>query len=167
MIYSILDIDIIYFIYILIFIAVVCFFLWKILEFVEELIKPKIRIILLCLSLICLVASYKLYSSFSYKTNSAKEEAIQNYMQAIESKIDPRFKDKFKEQFSSMPDTLGFNLCYENNYTGETCLNYLFYCENKIKDKIEIFEEEFLKIKTINNNINNRLNQGEKNESRN
>lgn len=164
MIYSILDIDIIYFLFILIFIAMVCFFLWKGLE--EEL-KPKIRIILLCLSLICFVASYKLYSSFSYKTNSAKEEAIQNYMQAIEGKIDPRFKDKFKEQFSSMSNTLGFNLCYENNYTGETCLNYLFYRENKIKDKIEIFKEEFLKIKTINNNINDRLNQGEKNESRN
>ncbi|EKP0479603.1 hypothetical protein P2V43_001755 [Campylobacter jejuni] len=111
--------------------------------------------------------SYKLYNFFSYETNSAKKEAVQNYIQTIENKIEPRFKDKIKEQFSSIPNTFGFNLCYENNYTGETCLNYLFYFENKIKNEVKKAREEFFKDREIHNNINNNFNKGEENESRN
>ncbi|EEU7415132.1 hypothetical protein HEJ06_001916, partial [Campylobacter jejuni] len=94
----------------------------------------------------------------------AKKEAVQNYIQTIESKIEPRFKDKIKEQFSSIPNTFGFNLCYENNYTGKTCLNYLFYFENKIKDEVKKAREEFFKARDINNNINDKFNKGEENE---
>ncbi|EJF4587068.1 hypothetical protein M8O61_001708 [Campylobacter coli] len=155
----ILNMDVRYFLFILIFIAVICFLLWKSLE--EELNFTS-KMILICLSLIFIFASYKFYDAFYYKENSAKEEAVQNYIQTIENKIDPRFKDKIKEQFSSIPNTFGFNLCYENNYTGKTCLNYLFYFENKIKDEVKKAREEFFKSRDINNNINDKFNKGEK-----
>lgn len=32
-------------------------------------------------------------------------------------------------------NNLGFGFCHKNNYTGETCLNYLKYFENKIKEE--------------------------------
>ncbi|EDP3589484.1 hypothetical protein GRX18_09795 [Campylobacter jejuni] len=160
----ILNMDVRYFLFILIFIAVICFFLWK---FLEEELNFTSRMILICLSLIFIFASYKFYDAFYYKENSAKKEAVQNYIQTIENKIDPRFKDKIKEQFSSIPNTFGFNLCYENNYTGKTCLNYLFYFENKVKDEVKKAREEFVKARDINNNINDKFNKGEENESRN
>ncbi|EIK3807753.1 hypothetical protein LI659_001913, partial [Campylobacter jejuni] len=53
---------------------------------------------------------------------------------------------------------------YENNYTGKTCLNYLFYFENKIKDEVKKAREEFFKARDINNNINDKFNKGEENE---
>ncbi|EOH7352595.1 hypothetical protein ACMCV7_001677, partial [Campylobacter jejuni] len=102
----ILNMDVRYFLFILIFIAVICFFLWK---FLEEELNFTSRMILICLSLIFIFASYKFYDAFYYKENSAKKEAVQNYIQTIENKIDPRFKDKIKEQFSSIPNTFGFN----------------------------------------------------------
>ncbi|MBX0623451.1 hypothetical protein I7V68_08390 [Campylobacter jejuni] len=160
----ILNMDVRYFLFILIFIAVICFFLWR---FLEEELNFTSRMILICLSLIFIFASYKFYDAFYYEENSAKKEAVQNYIQTIENKIDPRFKDKIKEQFSSIPNTFGFNLCYENNYTGETCLNYLFYFENKVKDEVKKAREEFVKARDINNNINDKFNKGEENESRN
>ncbi|HEB9306435.1 TPA: hypothetical protein RZK24_001061 [Campylobacter coli] len=148
----ILDIDIDYLILIFFLMAVVCLVIITAIWYSKNT-NIKAILILISLSIFFFFASYEFYRSFSYKANSAKEEAIQNYMQAIESKIDPRFKDKFKEQFSSMPNTLGFNLCYENNYTGKTCLDYLFYRENKIKDEVKKAREKFL---------NDKFNKGEK-----
>ncbi|EJS4225147.1 hypothetical protein NWZ76_001724 [Campylobacter jejuni] len=133
----------------------------------SENINFKTTLVLIYLVFVWFFVSYKLYNFFSYETNSAKKEAVQNYIQTIENKIDPRFKDKIKEQFSSIPNTFGFNLCYENNYTGKTCLNYLFYFENKIKNEVKKAREEFFKDREIHNNINNNFNKGEKNESRN
>ncbi|TKX28922.1 hypothetical protein [Campylobacter estrildidarum] len=45
---------------------------------------------------------------------------------------------------------LGFGICYRDNYTGETCLNYLKYFENKNKEEQE---EKTKKEKTIKENI--------------
>ncbi|EAI4085129.1 hypothetical protein APU48_08325 [Campylobacter jejuni] len=159
----ILNVDIDYLILILFLIAIVCLVI-IVAKWYSENTNIKTNIVLICLSLVCFFASYKLYSSFSYKANNAKEEAVQNYIQTIENKIDPRFKDEIKEQFSSIPNTFGFNLCYENNYTGKTCLNYLFYFENKIKDEVKKAREEFFKARDINNNINDKFNKGEENE---
>lgn len=89
----ILNMDVRYFLFILIFIAVICFFLWK---FLEEELNFTSRMILICLSLIFIFASYKFYDAFYYKENSAKKEAVQNYIQTIENKIDPRLKIKSK-----------------------------------------------------------------------
>ncbi|TKX33452.1 hypothetical protein [Campylobacter taeniopygiae] len=45
---------------------------------------------------------------------------------------------------------LGFGICYRDNYTGETCLNYLKYFENKNKEEQE---EKAKKEEAINENI--------------
>ncbi|EAK6567681.1 hypothetical protein RAP19_07660 [Campylobacter jejuni] len=162
----ILDMDIDYFIIILFLMALVNLAIIMTKRHGENM-NFKTTLILICLVFVWCFTFYKLYSFFSYETNSAKKEAVQNYIQTIENKIDPRFKDKIKEQFSSIPNTFGFNLCYENNYTGETCLNYLFYFENKVKDEVKKAREEFVKARDINNNINDKFNKGEENESRN
>ncbi|EAL8118332.1 hypothetical protein DW529_08960 [Campylobacter jejuni] len=162
----ILNINIDYFIIILSLMALVSLVIFMTKRYSEN-INFKTTLVLIYLVFVWFFVSYKLYNFFSYETNSAKKEAVQNYIQTIESKIEPRFKDKIKEQFSSIPNTFGFNLCYENNYTGETCLNYLFYFENKIKDEVKKAREEFFKAREIHNNINNNFNKGEKNESRN
>lgn len=161
-----LDMDIDYFIIILSLMALVSLVIFMTKRYSENM-NFKTTLVLICLVFVWFFTSYKLYSFFSYETNSAKKESVQNYIQAIENKIDPRFKDKIKEQFNSIPNTFGFNLCYENNYTGETCLNYLFYFENKIKDKVRKARDEFFKARDINNNINDKFNKGEENESRN
>ncbi|HDZ4963011.1 TPA: hypothetical protein RTG15_001882 [Campylobacter jejuni] len=162
----ILNINIDYFIIILSLMALVSLVIFMTKRYSEN-INFKTTLVLIYLVFVWFFVSYKLYNFFSYETNSAKKEAVQNYIQTIESKIEPRFKDKIKEQFSSIPNTFGFNLCYENNYTGKTCLNYLFYFENKIKNEVKKAREEFFKDREIHNNINNNLNKGEKNESRN
>ncbi|EAH8023780.1 hypothetical protein BZ123_08765 [Campylobacter jejuni] len=162
----ILDINIDYFIIILSLMALASLVIFMTKRYSEN-INFKTTLVLTYLVFVWFFASYKLYNFFSYETNSAKKEAVQNYIQTIENKIEPRFKDKIKEQFSSIPKTFGFNLCYENNYTGETCLNYLFYFENKIKNEVKKAREEFFKGREIHNNINNNFNKGEKNESRN
>ncbi|EGK4368413.1 hypothetical protein ACT0P0_000146 [Campylobacter jejuni] len=162
----ILNINIDYFIIILSLMALVSLVIFMTKRYSEN-INFKTTLVLIYLVFVWFFVSYKLYNFFSYETNSAKKEAVQNYIQTIESKIEPRFKDKIKEQFSSIPNTFGFNLCYENNYTGETCLNYLFYFENKIKNEVKKAREEFFKDREIHNNINNNFNKGEKNESRN
>ncbi|EKQ0670966.1 hypothetical protein P4P91_001439 [Campylobacter jejuni] len=161
-----LDMDIDYFIIILFLMALVNLVIIMTKRHGENM-NFKTTLVLICLVFVWCFVSYKLYNFFSYETNSAKKEAVQNYIQTIENKIEPRFKDKIKEQFSSIPNTFGFNLCYENNYTGETCLNYLFYFENKIKNEVKKAREEFFKDREIHNNINNNFNKGEKNESRN
>ncbi|EKQ0706365.1 hypothetical protein P4Q13_001663 [Campylobacter jejuni] len=162
----ILDINIDYFIIILSLMALASLVIFMTKRYSEN-INFKTTLVLTYLVFVWFFASYKLYNFFSYETNSAKKEAVQNYIQTIENKIESRFKDKIKEQFSSIPKTFGFNLCYENNYTGETCLNYLFYFENKIKNEVKKAREEFFKGREIHNNINNNFNKGEKNESRN
>ncbi|EAI7832489.1 hypothetical protein NNP18_001739 [Campylobacter jejuni] len=162
----ILDINIDYFIIILSLMALASLVIFMTKRYSEN-INFKTTLVLIYLVFVWFFVSYKLYNFFSYETNSAKKEAVQNYIQTIESKIEPRFKDKIKEQFSSIPNTFGFNLCYENNYTGETCLNYLFYFENKVKDEVKKAREEFVKARDINNNINDKFNKGEENESRN
>lgn len=162
----ILDINIDYFIIILSLMALASLVIFMTKRYSEN-INFKTTLVLTYLVFVWFFVSYKLYNFFSYETNSAKKEAVQNYIQTIENKIEPRFKDKIKEQFSSIPNTFGFNLCYENNYTGKTCLNYLSYFENKIKDEVKKAREEFFKGREIHNNINNNFNKGEKNESRN
>lgn len=138
----ILNINIDYFIIILSLMALVSLVIFMTKRYSEN-INFKTTLVLIYLVFVWFFVSYKLYNFFSYETNSAKKEAVQNYIQTIENKIDPRFKDKIKEQFSSIPNTFGFNLCYENNYTGETCLNYLFYFENKVKDEVREEKVEF------------------------
>ncbi|MBZ7963326.1 hypothetical protein H2274_07150 [Campylobacter sp. W0049] len=44
-------------------------------------------------------------------------------------------KINVNDYFSNDYASLGFGICYKNNYTGETCLNYLKYFENKIKEE--------------------------------
>lgn len=111
----ILNINIDYFIIILSLMALVSLVIFMTKRYSEN-INFKTTLVLIYLVFVWFFVSYKLYNFFSYETNSAKKEAVQNYIQTIESKIEPRFKDKIKEQFSSIPNTFGFNLCYENNY---------------------------------------------------
>lgn len=54
-------------------------------------------------------------------------------------------------------NNLGFGFCYRDNYTGETCLNYLKYFENKIKEeqaeKEKVEKEKAEKEEIIKENI--------------
>ncbi|EBC1613019.1 hypothetical protein BBJ89_09825, partial [Campylobacter jejuni] len=98
----ILNINIDYFIIILSLMALVSLVIFMTKRYSEN-INFKTTLVLIYLVFVWFFVSYKLYNFFSYETNSAKKEAVQNYIQTIESKIEPRFKDKIKEQFSSIP----------------------------------------------------------------